>query len=691
MAPLTDFEKVGRKINYLNNIFEKLILKEVTQITKSELNCFSAEMNRREADIKELVDRIENLETENEYFDETMKMEETLMSLRCNIQTKLDAISDEVSENIKRVNDSHDNAKLIHSTKLPILSLLSFNGDLESYLNFWEIYHSNIDSRKDVSDVDKFQYFLSVLKGEPYHFAKKFTMSSEGYKTLLREFDLRYRKTDDLVYLHLDQILRLPHIKKKNAMALKNLVSDTKTALHNLDLLNQPVGQWDAIVGKIIIDKLDPESLEKWKMSRNNHDIPPLSELLAFIEKIADSTVKETRPNQAFAYTNTVEKNKPKIFCHMCSKPHWLSKCYAFLKLNHSEKLKKISSFRLCQNCLSSKHPIALCTSQRRCFKCGQKHHSSIHKEDVQNVPIQVQSEQAATESKITNFSSYSNSYAVLLATAIIYVIDENNIKYPARILLDSGSQCTTISKEFANKLQSMRKKVLINISGIGNKSSYQAKQSLNIKFTSMHDDSIKYETSALILDQLTANLPENSFSIHNLDYLKGLTLADPNFNQSSPIDIILGGSTAFDILFSGGERIDGPVNCPSVIKTSLGWILMGNYGDCKPKSGYLYSNVVRKNPPQDLISKIREIEDISTNQKIISPDDKLCEELFSKSIHQLPSGKYSIDLMFKEFPPKLDDSLPGAIKRFHVLEKKKKKKKKIISKLLTKEHFKNI
>ena len=63
--------------------------------------------------------------------------------------------------------------------------------------------------------------------------------------------------------------MRLSFLKKKNATAPKTLATDTKTAFHNPEILNQPVDQKDAIVGKIIIDIIDPDFLEKWKMCRN--------------------------------------------------------------------------------------------------------------------------------------------------------------------------------------------------------------------------------------------------------------------------------------------------------------------------------------------------------------------------------------------------------------------------------------
>ena len=45
----------------------------------------------------------------------------------------------------------------------------SFNGELENYLNFGKFTTQTlIDFRNDVSDVDKFQYILSVINGEEF-------------------------------------------------------------------------------------------------------------------------------------------------------------------------------------------------------------------------------------------------------------------------------------------------------------------------------------------------------------------------------------------------------------------------------------------------------------------------------------------------------------------------------------------
>lgn len=68
--------------------------------------------------------------------------------------------------------------------------------------------------------------------------------------------------------MHLDNIIQAPFIKRKNAKQLRDLTVIVRTSLQNLKILNQPVEYWNAILIKLVVDKLDVETLEKWKMSR---------------------------------------------------------------------------------------------------------------------------------------------------------------------------------------------------------------------------------------------------------------------------------------------------------------------------------------------------------------------------------------------------------------------------------------
>ncbi|KAE9412770.1 hypothetical protein Angca_000869, partial [Angiostrongylus cantonensis] len=65
--------------------------------------------------------------------------------------------------------------------ELPTVPIPTFSGDIWDWDNFWELFNANIHSEK-VSDLQKFNYLINSLKGEPLQSIKKFQISKENYQ-----------------------------------------------------------------------------------------------------------------------------------------------------------------------------------------------------------------------------------------------------------------------------------------------------------------------------------------------------------------------------------------------------------------------------------------------------------------------------------------------------------------------------
>ncbi|CAG9834790.1 unnamed protein product [Diabrotica balteata] len=76
----------------------------------------------------------------------------------------------------------------------------------------------------------------------------------------------------------------------------------------------------------------------------------------------------------------------------------------------------------------------------------------------------------------------------------------------------------------------------------------------------------------ALVLRKLTKNLPENEIQIKERNH-RNLVLADPNFNETGSIDILLGAKEYSLILL---YEVDRTKNDLFALNTKLGWIMSG-------------------------------------------------------------------------------------------------------------------
>ena len=129
-----------------------------------------------------------------------------------------------------------------------------------------------------------------------------------------------------------------------------------------------------------------------------------------------------------------------------CSKTHPSTKCFSF---NVKQKKTKLLKEGRCFVCFKKGHLSQQCSkSSYSCFKCGQKHHISIcdKKENDVNAPEKTPATEISTQTTI------GENKQVLLQTAQAELRSHSN-KINSRLLFDTGSQRTYITKECKDRL----------------------------------------------------------------------------------------------------------------------------------------------------------------------------------------------------------------------------------------------
>lgn len=152
--------------------------------------------------------------------------------------------------------------------------------------------------------------------------------------------------------------------------------------------------------------------------------------------------------------------------------------------------------------------------------------------------------------------------------------------------------------------------------------------------------------------------------------------MADPTFNQSGPIDLILSAEVFWDVLESGRVKISEPNLYLS--ETLFGWIVGGafdasynkvratacNYASCKRIDNSNLDNILQQFWLQEKVET--EVKNKS------SPEDQECEDHFLKTFKRdKADGRFIIQLPFKNNIVDLGDSSKNALKRFLSLERK--------------------
>ncbi|CAB0027825.1 unnamed protein product [Trichogramma brassicae] len=148
-----------------------------------------------------------------------------------------------------------------------------------------------------------------------------------------------------------------------------------------------------------------------------------------------------------------------------------------------------------------------------------------------------------------------------------------------------------------------------------------------------------KWEDSLMCLPTITSYQP-SCRDTKKWPHLKGLQLADPNFERPGRIDVLLSTQIHARVIQEGLRK--GDDNAPIAMKSRLGWILSGRAD--KTSQGGTIVCLQTNGQLDDLLRSFWEIEE-PPRALPWSTEDKLCEEHYKKNTVRLSDGRYQVRL----------------------------------------------
>ena len=95
------------------------------------------------------------------------------------------------------------------TVKLPKLKLLTFDGQLSKWQQFWDVYERNIHGNPKLGNIDKFLYLCSLLHGKTAKVIEGFQITSTNYPEAITQLKERFGQPDLMVQGHVNDLLRL--------------------------------------------------------------------------------------------------------------------------------------------------------------------------------------------------------------------------------------------------------------------------------------------------------------------------------------------------------------------------------------------------------------------------------------------------------------------------------------------------
>lgn len=597
-----------------------------------------------------------------------------------------------------------------NQARLPKLEIQEFDGTISHWPNFYAIFSSAIHKNNSISKVEKFMYLRGYLKSHARSLIESLEITEDNYDIAMQLLIKRYQNKRLLASTYLNKIITFRQLSDENTDSLNNFLevfNSNISAFKALDIINS----FDFVMLHLGVRALSPTLRKEFENANSDAEIPSFDSLIEFVQKqiktseisqmktkvkplynvsvshnykSGQTTVRNTSSKQTFF---TKEQSNPQK-CIFCSSFHIIYQCPNFKSLPSQTRFDFAKNKHLCFNCLSCVHSTDNCRSKNRCFICQKKHHTLLHlngNKTNNNSKLNSDCTQSHAVSRPTSdvkeetvFNGHANIYktnnSVLLATALIRIRNPDTKLYQTfRAVLDSASQCNFLTQRAADSLNSKFVATQQIIEGVSSASTHCNKITyLNVE--SLSGKVIANKEEFFILNKITNSLPHMDLHPDLTQNIlnTGIKLADPTFNLSLPVDILIGAGLYTKII-KGNSLILGE-GLPVAYESLLGYILLGSYFNNNleiRKSANSFLTLTNEQLDYSLTRFWKQEQVAIVNET--KPLDLFCENHFLQTFSREQSGRYIVRLPFNPelSLQNLGDSIVLAKKRFFALERR--------------------
>ncbi|KAG8226155.1 hypothetical protein J437_LFUL007392 [Ladona fulva] len=251
----------------------------------------------------------------------------------------------------------------------------------------------------------------------------------------------------------------------------------------------------------------------------------------------------------------------------------------------------------------------------------------------------------ASTSLYLANPTSHRPT--VLLATVLVKVIGPNGNYVLARALVDQCAQLSFISESLCQRLRLKERSTFQKVLGLDGCRQAVSRKAVFFTLKPYFESKFSSIVDAYVIKSVSSYTPASNILSSEWEHLHDLTLADPEFREAKEIDLLL--SAAVHAQIMEGEIKKGKPGEPIAMLTSLGWMLSG---DAKMQPHDNQNSIVhhcQEESLNKLLSRFWKQEELQIPNKILTPDEQECEELFLSSYRRHISGRYIIRLPLKD------------------------------------------
>ncbi|KAL1448581.1 hypothetical protein WDU94_012306 [Cyamophila willieti] len=362
--------------------------------------------------------------------------------------------------------------------KIPKIHIETFSGAVEQFSSFKSLFDTLIHS-SSLSEIEKFSYLLSLLKGRALNSIKSIEFNGNNYQRAYQKLCEEYSNPRLVATHYLNKILGTKPQTMESPQALRQFLDgffiDTE-AITDLNLDNLA----DFMFLHLALKNLPIETRRLFEHELTSlNRIPTLNDLMSFIKKRL--TVLEISPPdfrkpalavlpRAFITTDSkFDKNdsygntsRPYSTCPICKLNHRIHLCAKFTGMSPEQRRHAVGNARLCYACLGP-HLLSQCKTTYSCRICHNKsHHTLLHQATIPKTDKKPESSTSLTCQQPTS------STTVLLGTATAQVQCASGLWHHVRILIDPGSMVNFVTNSLAQSLNLPKSDTHSHVTGLG-------------------------------------------------------------------------------------------------------------------------------------------------------------------------------------------------------------------------------
>ena len=393
---------------------------------------------------------------------------------------------------------------------------------------------------------------------------------------------------------------------------------------------------------------------------------------------------------------NTIVKSRNQ--CKVCSKTHPLWKCPEFKKKSIEEKRNVVKVHNLCYNCLISGHRVMKCENRIRCRQCGRKHNTILHVED--STPEKAQKEKreessapscsdsekldqqvgtSGTCSAVDSLQPHKSGQTYFKVVPVkVWGPDPAKAEY-TYAFTDEGSSVNLCSQDLVKRLGVPITETMVELQ------TRNAASMIKERIDTLAIQGVGEEPAFVVKDVLVMNkIVDVSDSILTETVARAYShLQDIDFPEleNRNVELLLGSSLHQAFLLQE-QRVGAPGE-PSGLHTALGWVIYGKDEEDQSFSvpprfvvNFVNTKTETKQSCQELLKIMNhDFQDVEMDvgEVAMSQEDKQAVSIMESTVTKI-GEHYSVGLLWKQNPPKLQNNRPLAVKRMEGLRMKFKR-----------------